>query len=73
LGIRITGARAIWKKNGKKQDNSLHNYWISAQRKEKIYGIANVAGSEEATWIHSRPNMGCYSRMAKQACNLISI
>jgi hypothetical protein len=49
LGIRITGARAIWKKYGKKQNNSLHNYWISAQRKEKIYGIANVAGSEEAT------------------------
>jgi len=63
--MRITEARTIWKKNGKKQDNSLHNYWISAQRKEKIYGIANVAGSEETTRINSRPNIGSSSRMAK--------
>jgi hypothetical protein len=45
--MRLTGAREIKKKNGKKQCKSFHNYWISAQRKEKIYSIANVAGSEE--------------------------
>jgi hypothetical protein len=54
--MRIKGARAIKKKNGKKRYKSFHNYWISAQRKEKIYGIANVAGSDETTWIHSRPD-----------------